>query len=154
MADVTWDIARRPFPCCRCDGTIGHGEAFRVSRIPNRIGMCEGCSNAVDGTAVPAHIRPRGFLEQLRDDINQARSSVLSAPRSGFAQFNRATVGATLRGTILAARQKATPQSVRAGRQPSCDPRGQNFDRYGVRDAIRRTSQTDWTSRRLGERDE
>lgn len=129
-----WDIAREAFQCSRRGETIGQGEAFRVSRIPNRNGICEDCSVALDGEAAPDTITPRTFMDELRDDLVQLPPK----PERRFLQ----------------------PQP---GRQPSFDPRGQTSrQRHGVVAAVRNTTKTDWhdlrkqdwARRAAGERDD
>lgn len=146
---ATWDIAREPFTCAGGDHLVGLGEIYRVSRVPRRIGHCEACALRLFTESPPADFQPRDFLAQLRDDIQK------HAPRRapGFSGFDRASVGAELRSNIQAQR-KASPTSVRPGRQAAFDPRGQNHPRrHGVVEAIRATTETDWRHRRAGERE-
>jgi len=122
-----WDICQTAFPCGVCKGDIGQGEAFRVSKVPRRVGICEECSIALDGKAQPDHVDLRSFTDRLRDDIAQA------PPRPEKSKM---------------------PVLVHAS-QPSFDPRGQRTRRrHGVVEAVRQTTETDWRARRAGERDE
>lgn len=139
---ATWDIAREPFDCGRCQTLIGQGEAFRVARVARKIGYCEDCSVAIDGQTVPDHIDTRDFLTRLRDDIAQ------HAPKDHhpeFSTFDRTSLSRTLKSNILSHRAKPTAASVQRGSQPAFDPRGQQTrQRHGVAEAIRNTTDTDW----------
>lgn len=102
-----WDIAREGLTCRMRGCGIGQGEAYRVPKA-GLGAICEDCSVALDGEAQPDVVEPRSFLDRIRDEIVQAPP-------------------------------KATPPSpvVRPGSQPAFDPRGQQCNRHGVRDAIR-----------------
>jgi hypothetical protein len=159
-----WDIAREPFDCFKCADTVGQGEAFRISKVPGR-GFCEDCSVRIDGETCPEHVRPRSVLERLNDELAQAAPKGSSFAR--FEDFNPAELPASIQRELAS---KASAASVRAGRQPAFDPRGQNRNRHGVAAAMRAyanvparqrrhprkppTAPIDFSRRAAGERDE
>lgn len=121
-----WDITEHPFCCGQCHGTVGQGEAFRVSRVAKRNGLCEDCSITLDGEAPPAYIEPRTFLDRLHADVAHHRLG----------------------------QQPATNPMIRPGSQPTVEPRGQRQQRYGVASALRASIDHDYRRRQSGERDE
>jgi len=127
MPTTGWDIARDPFTCAGGKHIVGQGEAYRISKVPGRIGHCEDCSIRLFEEPAPAHVDERTFEERLRDDARLA-----PAPR-----------------------EKAGPVMPAHVSQPSFDPRGgARYQRHGVVERIRETTTTDWRRRAAGGRDE
>lgn len=129
-AKPIWDVAEKPFCCGQCHGTVGQGEAYRVSRVANRHGLCEDCSVALDGETLPDYIQPRTFLDRLHAESTNHRLG--KQPSTG-------------------------PLVMTPGSQPTIEPRGQRQTRHGVVSAMRRIideQPQDWRRRQSGERDE
>lgn len=121
---ATWDIARTRLTCRRRGCEIGQGEAFRVGRVGP---ICEDCSIAIDDEAAPPYIDERTFEERMRDEAAHAPPRHLP------------------KGPLM-------PKHVS---QPAFDPRGgPRYQRHGVVERIRETTETDWRRRRAGGRDE
>ncbi len=148
-----WAFARESFPCGRCKGAIGLGEAYRVSTSPKRFGLCEECSLAIDpeNGAIPDHIDERSPLEVLRDELTQRQAS----RRPDFVRFDTPAARAAWKREAMP--KPSARMSFKPGSQPYEDPRGQGRNRHGVADAMRKNIEEvdrDWRKRQAGERDE